>query len=689
MLGAAGQRTLVGVARTDLSSAIQRAAREASAPLEPARAEPGASRVAPIEPQPSPSPSFARDASDDLAAHARGHRAFADTVVGAPLFERDHDDGGVEPHLSRAHGRNEPAEASARTLVDPPRLALEPSARAARHAGTLVGLSDLAEPAEHAALRASPEAAAPPRAPERAQGTLLGVQPRATAPPATQQPPTAPSPGVVPAARAAEPPRGSSPGEPPKGGGRTLLGVAMPGIAPTFREADPPPPNYAPAGELGATLGAQAGPRRPGPGHQALVPDGRPRRRAKPVDSLLAPLPDVARAKARKRAIVVLAAAGLLVVGALAFALLYRSAAPVTARVQPDGKGGDALLLGCPSCPDGTVVEHDGERAEVRQGSATLALRAPLAVGESRLAIALDRPGRGRDETVRVPVHVAYRVTPDLSPLAGETPSVAVVVDAAKGVRVEVEGREVNTSSGRGTELVDLRRELTGVRDTPEILSRTIPFSVETESGREAGAVSVSIPIVPLRIDAPLGRITFEGPSFVLAGRVPKGASVLAAGHPIPVRADGSFAHTMNVSSVGQADVPVRAVMPGMAPRLATVGVRRVESLEAVARECSSQRDVIGVSSARTAALVGKPGAVVGEVLELSRAGVQTIVLVSAASCDGKGDACRVRAVLGAELDATRGDTVTVCGLVSKLDPVLELEAELAHVSKSKKKGVK
>jgi hypothetical protein len=681
MLGAAGQRTLVGVARTDLSSAIQRAAREASAPAHPAPAAASAPSSAQSEPgaRGSPEGPAALVAQAPARSDAAAHRAFADTVVGAPWLE--HDD--PEPRareVPEGRERREPIDSAARTLVDPPRMNLEAAASSrpsAGHAGTLLGLAEIG------ALRPAPSAApSQPQAPARPQGTLLGVQPQKTSPPLTMQPATTPSPGAAAAPRgmAARPPAGE-----PKGGGRTLLGVAMPGIAPTFRDAEPPPPNYVPAGELGATLGAQAGAKRPGPGHHALVPEARLRKRGKPADSLLAPLPDVARTKARRRATVVLAAAGVLAAGALAFALLYRSAAPVTARVQPDGRGGDALLLGCPSCPDGTLVEHDGERAEVKQGAATLALRAPLAVGESRLAITLDRPGRGRDETVRVPVHVAYRVTPDLSPLAGETPAVAVVVDAAKGVRVEVEGREVNTASGRGTELVGLTRELTGTRDTPEILSRSIPFSVQTEAGREAGAVQVSIPIVPLRIDAPLGRITFEGPSFVLAGRVPKGASVLAAGHPIPVRADGSFAHTMNVSSVGQADVPVRAVMPGMAPRLATVGVRRVESLEVAARACSSAPELVLVASPRTPSLVGKAGAVVGEVLELSRAGVQTVVLVSAASCESKGDACRVRAVLGAELEAARGDTITVCGLVSKLDPVLELEAELAYVAKRKK----
>src|SRR5262249_60293277 len=91
-------------------------------------------------------------------------------------------------------------------------------------------------------------------------------------------------------------------------------------------------------------------------------------------------------------------------------------------------------------------------------------------------------------------------------------------------------------------------------------------------------------PAKPGAAAPPPPHVITDGPSFVLAGQPIKGAEVLAAGRPITVHPDGSFAQVMNVSSVGATQIEVRAKMPGMAPRLTQIKVRRVESLEKAAR---------------------------------------------------------------------------------------------------------
>src|SRR5262249_45734093 len=148
---------------------------------------------------------------------------------------------------------------------------------------------------------------------------------------------------------------------------------------------------------------------------------------------------------------------------------------------------------------------------------------------------------------------------------------------------------------------VDVTDVCTGLSGEVKTLSRQIPFVVTPESGPpEQGVVNVSVGIVPLHLDTPVAiaappggvapapHIVIDGASFVLSGWTMKGAEVLAAGRPITVRPDGTFDQVMNVSSPGATQIEVRAKMPGMAPRLSLLKVRRVESLDKAAREFAS-----------------------------------------------------------------------------------------------------
>ncbi|WP_437314216.1 zinc-ribbon domain-containing protein [Sorangium sp. So ce385] len=569
--------------------------------------------------------------------------------------------------------------AASRTIVGMPAAAFGPAPGPADprlYGGTLaVGTPGAAAP------RARYEASAPPGAPmHAAPGAPAYLPPGAPAYP----PPGAPAyppPGAQPldhtvplapglAARGPAPPAAAS---------RTLVGVARPGIAPLApgATADPEPDpdleaRYQPAGELGATI-APVRFRAPELRNPVLM---RPHR----LKQRLAPAPPQRRGRSSRRAVVVVAAGGVLALGAVLFALLWPSAPPVTARARADAGGREVIELRCDSCPDGTAVSIGEGRATIAGRVAQIPLASPLSVGENHMKVAIDRPGRGRDETVGVSIHVAYRIRPDLGTLQGERPSIQVVVEASKGTQVTLDGKEVALASGRAIESIDVTEAVTGLSDETKTLSRQVPYTVAPPDGpREQGVVSVAVGIVPLGIEAPGPSVVIDKESFVLAGRTARGAQLFAGAHPITVRPDGTFAHVMNVSSVGATQFEVRAKMQGMAPRIAKIAVRRVDRLETAAKEFAGRNPIGYVELAAGGKdVIGKPIALTGEVLEARRQGYSTLILLSMprtsgckAGVTGAGagarspDACKVRLVHGADNPAQRGDVLTAYGSVA------------------------
>ncbi|WP_438014687.1 zinc ribbon domain-containing protein [Sorangium sp. So ce315] len=521
----------------------------------------------------------------------------------------------------------------------------------------------------------APHHAAPGAAHHAAPGAPHHAAPGA--PPLDHTVPLAP--GLTPARPPAPPPAAS----------RTLVGVARPGIAPLAPGAPPaadhaPDPEldarYQPAAELGATI-APVRVRAPALRNPALMHPHHLN-----LKQRLGPLPPARkRARSSRRAVAVVAAGGVLALGAVLFALLWPSAPPVTARARADAGGREVIELRCETCPDGTAVSIGEGRATTAGRVALIPLASPLSVGDNRMKVAIDRPGNGRDETVGVTIHVAYRIRPDLGTLQGERPSIQVVVEASKGTQVVLDGKDVALASGRAIEAIDVTEAVTGPSDETKTLSRQVPYTVTPPDGpREQGMVSVAVGIVPLSIEAPGPSVVIDKESFVLAGRTARGAQLLAGAHPIAVRPDGTFAHVMNVSSVGATQFEVRAKMQGMAPRIAKIAVRRVDRIDTAAKEFAA-RSPLGYAAlaAGGADLVGKPIALTGEVLETRRQGYSTLLLLSvspASGCKGGGataagagagaaprapGACKVRLVHGAENPAQRGDVLTAYGAVA------------------------
>jgi hypothetical protein len=496
---------------------------------------------------------------------------------------------------------------------------------------------------------------APNRAAQKALGsTMLGLAPGASSQKAL--PPSTPPP---------------APARPQYAGNRTMLGVAIPGIAPTrpgegdrkddVGQTAPPPP---------APRQAPREARRELPrGMDAPLP---------PIVPAPAPLSDIPAPPrlriVRKRGVplvaVALAAGGLLVVGGAAIALLWHGAPPITAlpRVTPDGT--DVLHLTCDpaSCADGTVAEIDGTPATFAGGAADLPLVQPLHVGTNPLSLHVDRPGMGRDEVVALHVPVAYRVWADVAPMSGPHPSILIHVQATVGSEVRVADKPVTLDgNGVGAYSIDETAATEGPADESRVVAMDIPYTVASDGKPpETGTVSARVSVAPLRVDAPGARAVFDVDHALLAGRAAKGATVTVDGAAAVVSLDGTFEKTVPLSAPGEISVEVRSGTTALAPRTVHVALKRVTSLVDEGKAFEKQTTV-GYDAARAnlATAAGQPIVVDGEVIEPRSSGHRTLLLVDDHRGCAKGP-CLARVVVGQELSAARGDRLRAYGRVAR-----------------------
>ena len=473
---------------------------------------------------------------------------------------------------------------------------------------------------------------------------------------------------------------GPAAGAPPSRSGGTLLGVARPGIAPLrpgvqkapVATEEAPPPSYRPLEELGATQHVARLEKRDLPRGKAELahPLGKRRfdkaiRIDHPRRDRRAPAPPASR-----RAFWLLLLAPVLVVGAIATVLLWPSAPPLKAQVRGAEGGAEVLDVTCDSCPDGTLLTVRDAEAKITGGKATVPLLAPLAIGDTALTVRVDRPGSGRDEDVALKVRVAYRIRPDLTTLEADRPSLQIVIEAMDGATVSLDGEDVPLRGGHAVKTIDITKDVTGpASDGGAQLGRRISYVVKPPDGaEEKGVVAVSIPVVPLVIDAPGKAIVTEKATFLLSGHTSPGAEIVVAGRSLGITKDGAFSQTMNVSSVGATEIEVRAKTQGRAPRLVHVAVERVTSIDS-AIEAFQKRaplDFAAVSKSIDAA-VGKPIALSGEVLDVrSQGGVNTIVLrADSPTCGPTGPACVARLVQGrTDLGIDRSAKIRAFGFV-------------------------
>jgi hypothetical protein len=521
--------------------------------------------------------------------------------------------------------------------------------------GAVVPAQAGAAPAATAATKLSQGEAASRAAQKSLSQTMLGIAPGT--PSSSPAPALASTPPAAPAKQFA--------------GSRTMLGVAIPGIAPTR-------PGEAARGEdVGKTVPLPPGPRQPSrevrrdlpPGMEAPLPP------IVPPPAPLSEIPAPPRLRiVRKRGVplvaVALAAGALLVVGGAVIAFLWHGAPPITAlpRVTPEGT--DVLHLTCDpaSCGDGTVAEIDGTPATFAAGAADLPLVQPLHVGNNALSLHVDRPGMGRDEVVALHVPVAYRVWADVAPMSGPHPSILIHVQATAGSDVRVADKPVTLDgSGVGAYSIDETAATEGPADESRVVAMDVPYTVAS-GGKpsETGTVSARVSIAPLRVDAPGARAVFDVDHALLAGRAAKGATVTVDGAATAVSADGTFEKTVNLSAPGELSVEVRSGTAALAPRTVHVALKRVTSLADEGKAFEKQPTIgYDAALANLATAAGRAIVVDGEVIEPRSSGHRTLLLVDDHRGCAKG-LCLVRVVVGQELAAARGDRLRAYGRVAR-----------------------
>jgi hypothetical protein len=526
-----------------------------------------------------------------------------------------------------ADSRRSNAPTAARTLLAIPQLdsPASPSASSAAGKRTIVGLPSLLVPTK-------PDAASPaPAAPAAAT----------------------PSPPAAAFAR------------------KTMLGIALPGIAPMRNgEADTAAPAAAPPQEAPASA-IRPPPAVRGMGETLPLPAFFVPPPAPLVDTGAPMEPALPRRRGAPLMVAALAALAVAAIGGTTFILLWHGSPPITAqpRVAPDGN--DVLHLTCEpkSCEDGTTVSLQGMRATFVAGEADLHLASPLRVGDNTLALAVDRPGMGRDETIKLVVPVAYRVRADVTTMEATPPSVTIRVEAPDGTDVKINDKPIALDAeGAGTYVIDESEETAGPADESRPIAIDVPYLV-TPKGRptEKGTVSARIAVAPLRVDAPGATSIIEDTSLLVAGRAAKGARVTVDGASTVPAPDGAFESTVAFPSPGTRTIEVRAGTATLASRTVRVKVTRVASL-AEAAKAFEARQPLGYDSALqdlSASKTGDPIVVEGDVVEARGSGHRTLILVDDHRGCAKGP-CLARVIVGRDLALSHGESLAAYGEIAR-----------------------
>jgi hypothetical protein len=536
----------------------------------------------------------------------------------------------------------------------------------------------------------APEMSAPaPQAPAKLKSTMLGmpaIAPVGAAPLATPAPAPVPKGPGLPgggkqtiigvAAPAVQPPPDAMMGVPsgprpavhPQGGAdhkRTMLGVAMPGIAPlapgvpkeTLPTEPPPPdpgtlaPGYVPPPQEPAF--------QPAATFQSM-PDEPRRRSSRP-----APPP---KPRPQYSATIALVSGLLLAAAAAAFAFLWRSPAPLRAEARVDASGTDMLHITCTTCPDGTELRIGESKAKVASQVGDIALASPLGVGENVFSVDVDRPSNGRDEKVSLIVKIGYRIRPDLSALDSDRPLLRILVDGAPLAKMVIDGKPLDLGKdGKGSYDIDITSDCTGPSDETKTLERSVPYSVAGATGAaEQGSVGLRVAVTPLHLDAPSTHAVVDADHFLLGGRTGRGGRLLAGGEVVSVAADGSFSRQMPAKTLGDNALSLRATVPGLAPRIASVRVRHVEKLSDEAKTFTASAPLAFADlAADVNKHVGEPIVLTGDIVESRTQGARNLALLDVQKGCPR-PPCVARVVFPATDSIARGDRLQVFGHVTR-----------------------
>ena len=533
-------------------------------------------------------------------------------------------------------------------------------------------------PAAQAPAPATPVAPSPTAGKSRAR-TMLGMAavplPASAPTPAAAQPvaPVAAAPSAAP----------STPAGPAAVTNRTMLGVAVapPSAAPAAQAHAAPSTPAGPAAVTNRTMlgmpargtaaaPAAAAPSSHPPRRRAAVSEGTP---LTDLDSI----PGLGRRRRLWPFVVGLFLLGFAAITTvLALYVLNRGPDVRASVVQTDE--GERLRVEVPAAVAGTHVRVAGQEAALTSGAADLPLAADaLHLGDNRLSVDVVQPG-GDVREAEVVLFVSYRVRPDLTGLAADTPHLSVVVDAAPGSSVTLEGQPLA-----------LDAQGHGVRDFPldgaaqvARVERTFRYRVVPAEGSPAdGEVHVALPYAQLEVDRPGLRLVTDRENVELAGLVAAGATLTLDGVSVEVR-EGRFLETLALTELGEHTFVLLARQPGHAPKRVAIRVRRVQDMIAEARGYELDPDLNYERIAQNPDIyrgrhVAFEGRVYNVHVEAGRSDLQLLVRHCAA-----GHRCPLWVSYPAATDAALDDWVRVLGEVAGEQQFRAESGEIMHVPK-------
>lgn len=473
---------------------------------------------------------------------------------------------------------------------------------------------------------------------------------------------------------------------------KTMLGVALPGIAPvrdsersmTAALPQAPAPR-SPEGTLQGGVGAPV-PVPPSPSSSqriAPAPAPNPQPQLQPVPPIVPPpapiveepLPQApAPLRQAKKGISAVVLVSILVVvvvaiGTAAAVVMLRAGAPLSAKARLDESGKESLEIRCESCPNDTKISLGASSATVTDATAVLPLAIPLKIGDNDLDIAIDRPGAGRDETVKIHVPIAYRVKADLTTLTSMPPVVTVRVEAAPGTEVTVDDKPVALDpSGKGSYALDVSADALGPSDDQKAIDRQIPFSVTRKGAKapEPGTLVVRAAVVPLHMDAPGVDLFTESTTANIVGQTKAGGVVTVDGQTLAVDENGRFAIRAELPAEGEKILTIVATAPPLAPRTVRAKVTRVASLEAQAQAIDATTPLgFDAYGAEPAAKLGAMVVINGEIVEIRNSPGYAVMVIEEKKTCAAGGGCILRFSIGEDIRAVRGDTIRAYGHVA------------------------
>ncbi len=550
----------------------------------------------------------------------------------------------------------------------------DPGERKKQFAGTMIGVASphlQAPPAPASPERAFPQAVAPQQAfpqpafpePARHHAPQPGPQPGAPKNKFAGTMIGVAVPGVAPTHA------GEGPVAPPKNKG-TIMGVAIPGVAPThahtpqFQPPQPPPP-YQPQHQHPHQQ-AHGQYQQPAQQQTAWAPQ------LAPPPAFVPPTanqsedeePELSVRKPSRAPVIALLVLALLgIAGALVFVLRPSGPPPLSSSIEGDSTA-PRLVITCATCEDGSTIDLGSKNATFDDGKATIAITPKdLKAGKNVFSGKVVPKGK-KPQDVELEVAIPYLVHPSLAPLGKGEDHVDLVFELAPDAKgVEVDGE---TIEGTGKQTVAIT--IPPAADDAKTFEKTVTYRVLQKTGKPiAGTLKLAIPYATLRIGLPGRRPFVIGDELEVTGHTAAGASVVV-GEDAPITADdkGTF---KTKTKVGKAtSLKIRAFAAKLAPRETTIALTAAASVDEITKLLRAE-----AKATTFEAIAAKPDAYAGKAVDLKLSVEQTAeedgraVAVGDVRCPAAaaGGACPVvRVLLPMGATVAKGDVIEVLGIV-------------------------